>query len=174
MVASKILAQAYFKEGHYVQAFPAFGMERRGAAIAAYIRVDSVPARARGEIVNPDICVVLDPKILDMVDVTAGLAPGATIVLNYAEGQAPESLQGHYALALIDANQIAVNNGLGSPLAPIINTVVLGAYLKAAKQLPLQPETLFQAIEEGVPAKKQENAAAARDAYKRVRLMEAS
>ena len=172
VVASKILAKAYFKEGLYVQAFPAFGMERRGAAVAAYVRVDSSPALARGEIVNPDVCVVLDPKLLEMVDVTTGLAPGAPIVLNYAEGQVPRNLAERYTLALIDANQIAVDHHLGSRLAPIINTVVLGAYLKVAPEPRLSPETLFQAIEEGVPAKKQENAAAAREAYERVRVLE--
>ena len=92
----------------------------------AYVRVDSSPALARGEIVNPDVCVVLDPKLLEMVDVTTGLAPGAPIVLNYAEGQVPQDLAERYTLALIDANQIAVDHHLGSRLAPIINTVVLG------------------------------------------------
>lgn len=174
VVASKILAKAYFMEGLFVQAFPAFGMERRGAAVAAYVRVDSSPALARGEIVNPDVCVVLDPKLLEMVDVTAGLAPGVPIVLNYADGQVPQDLAGRFTLALIDANQIAVNHRLGSRLAPIINTVVLGAYLKVVQEPPLKPETLFQAIEQGVPAKKQENAAAAREAYERVRVLEKS
>lgn len=174
VVASKILAKAYFMEGQYVQAFPAFGMERRGAAVAAYVRVDSSPALARGEIVNPDVCVVLDPKLLEMVDVTAGLAPGAPIVLNYHEGEVPQDLAGRYTLALIDANQIATDHRLGSRLAPIINTVMLGAYLKVTPQPPLRPEILFQAIEEGVPVKKQENAAAAREAYQRVRVLEMS
>ena len=174
VVASKILAKAYFKQGLYVQAFPAFGMERRGAAVAAYVRVDSSPALARGEIVNPDVCVVLDPKLLEMVDVTAGLAPGAPIVLNYAEGQVPRDLFGRFTLALIDANQIAVEHRLGSRLAPIINTVVLGAYLRAVDEPPLRADTLFQTIEEGVPAKKQENAAAAREAYERVRIVRKS
>ena len=33
VIASKILANAYFKQGLYVQAFPSFGMERKGALV---------------------------------------------------------------------------------------------------------------------------------------------
>ena len=40
VVASKILANAYFKQGLYVQAFPSFGMERKGAAVSAFVRLD--------------------------------------------------------------------------------------------------------------------------------------
>ena len=40
VLASKILAQAFYRQGFSVQAFPAFGMERRGAPVSAYVRVD--------------------------------------------------------------------------------------------------------------------------------------
>ncbi len=40
VIASKILAYAYFLEGKYSQAFPTFGAERRGAPVAAFVRVD--------------------------------------------------------------------------------------------------------------------------------------
>ncbi len=75
MVASKILAKAYFRQGLFVQAFPAFGMERRGAPVAAYVRVDTAPILARGEITHPDVCVVLDPKLLELIDVAKGRRP---------------------------------------------------------------------------------------------------
>jgi pyruvate ferredoxin oxidoreductase gamma subunit len=172
VVASKILAKAYFAEGLYVQAFPAFGMERRGAAVAAYVRVDTKPALARGDITEPDVCLVLDPALLEMVDVTAGLKDGAIIILNYPEkAEAPE-LGGNFTVALIDANQIALSQKLGSALAPIVNTVVLGAYAKVVSEPHLEPEHLFEAIEQGVPSKKEENVAAAREAYARVKILE--
>ncbi|RPI73961.1 MAG: pyruvate ferredoxin oxidoreductase, partial [Desulfobacteraceae bacterium] len=40
VVGSEILAQAFFIEGKYVQAFPAFGVERRGAPVMAFCRID--------------------------------------------------------------------------------------------------------------------------------------
>ena len=60
VVASKILANAYFKQGLYVQAFPSFGMERKGAAVSAFVRLDTIPIVERGEIKHPSSVIVLD------------------------------------------------------------------------------------------------------------------
>ena len=40
VVASEILARACFEEGLYPQSFSIFGGERRGATVAAFVRVD--------------------------------------------------------------------------------------------------------------------------------------
>ena len=40
VTAANILAVAAFKEGKDVQAFPIFGVERRGAPVAAFMRMD--------------------------------------------------------------------------------------------------------------------------------------
>jgi len=47
VIASEVLASAFFKEGKFVQAFPAFGVERRGAPVTAFTRVDEQPIRIR-------------------------------------------------------------------------------------------------------------------------------
>ena len=171
MVASKILAKAYFFEGLYVQAFPAFGMERRGAPVAAYVRVDEKPALARGEIVSPDVSVVLDSKLLELVDVTKGLSRDAVLILNLPGRDAVPEFHGVALLAVVDAAKIALAHGLGSPLAPIVNTVILGAYVKAVQNPPLSMDNLTRAIEESIPVKKEENSAAAWEAYDQVRIM---
>ena len=43
VIGSKVLATAIFSEGKYVQSFPAFGVERRGAPVTAFLRVDGTP-----------------------------------------------------------------------------------------------------------------------------------
>ena len=43
VIGSKVLAMAIFSEGRYVQSFPAFGVERRGAPVTAFLRVDNNP-----------------------------------------------------------------------------------------------------------------------------------
>ena len=53
VIASKVLAAAAFKEGKYVQSFPAFGVERRGAPLMAFTRVDDQPVRIRCQIYEP-------------------------------------------------------------------------------------------------------------------------
>ena len=163
VVASKILANAYFSRDFYVQAFPSFGMERKGAAVAAFVRRDRAPIIARGEITAPDTVVVLDPTLLQMIDVTHGLTPGGLVLLNWSGPVDPAPLEGDFRLAAVNAARIALDFGLGSRLSPIVNTVILGALAMADPDLEL--DALLAAIRNGVPVKPEENAAAARAAF---------
>jgi 2-oxoacid:acceptor oxidoreductase gamma subunit (pyruvate/2-ketoisovalerate family) len=172
VIASKILAKAYFRQGLFVQAFPAFGMERRGAPVAAYVRVDTAPILARGEIERPDVCVVLDPKLLELIDVAEGLTPAALIILNCPDQTSAPKFEGVGGVVLVNATEIALKTGLGSRLAPIVNTVILGAYVRVVRQFQLEMENLLQAIEEVVPSKQKENALAARLAFEQVTVLE--
>src|SRR5512134_2923121 len=88
VVASKLLAVALFHEENQVQSFPAFGVERRGAPVTAFMRVDRDPIRLRCEVTAPDDVIVLDPTLVEAVDVTAGLKPGGTILINTAKSPA--------------------------------------------------------------------------------------
>lgn len=159
VVASKILAKAYFSEGFHVQAFPSFGMERKGAAVAAFVRMNSAHIVERGEIRNPSVVFVLDPTLLGMVDVTRGMEPGGLILLNYPDSSGQSPVKGPFRVASVDANRIAVQFGLGSRMSPIVNTIILGAYARIADNLRI--ENLVEAIKLGVPVKPEKNAAAA-------------
>ena len=69
-------------------------------------------------------------------------------------------------MATVDANRIAVERGLGSKTAPIINTAILGALSKVANVVTL--ESIRKAILEGAPFKKEDNALAAKAASEAV------
>jgi 2-oxoacid:acceptor oxidoreductase gamma subunit (pyruvate/2-ketoisovalerate family) len=166
VVASKILAHAYFKQGLYVQAFPSFGMERKGAAVSAFVRLDSVPIVERGDIKNPAAVIVLDSSLLRKVDVTQGAKPDALILLNCRENENQNPINGSFRVAGVDAVKIALQHGLGSKTAPIINTVILGAYARVSGDLALA--NLLEAIEKGVPVNQKQNMAAAEAAYQAV------
>ena len=166
VVASKILAHAYFKQGLYVQAFPSFGMERKGAAVSAFVRLDSVPIVERGEIKNPSAVIVLDSSLLRKVDVAQGAKPGALILLNCKENESLNLINGSFRVAGVDAVRIALQHGLGSKMAPVINTVILGAYARISGDLTLS--NLLEAIEKGVPVHPKQNMAAAEAAYRAV------
>ncbi|RJR36570.1 MAG: pyruvate ferredoxin oxidoreductase [Desulfobacteraceae bacterium] len=166
VVASKILANAYFKQGFYVQAFPSFGMERKGAAVSAFVRLDSIPIVERGEIKHPTSVIVLDSSLLNKVDITQGAQPGALILLNCKHQESPFKTEGPFRVAGVDAVRIALEHGLGSRMAPIINTVILGAYARLSGDLSLA--NLLEAIEKGTPANPQKNMAAAEAAYQAV------
>jgi 2-oxoacid:acceptor oxidoreductase gamma subunit (pyruvate/2-ketoisovalerate family) len=166
VIASKILANAYFKQGSYVQAFPSFGMERKGAAVSAFVRVDSLPIVERGEIKSPTAVIVMDSSLLQKVDVTQGARPGALVLLNCRGPECPMGGEGPFRVAGVDAVAIALDFGLGSRMAPIINTVILGAYAKVSGDLRLP--VLLEAIEKGIPTNPKQNMAAAEAAYQAV------
>jgi len=131
VVLSKLVARLYFDLGKHVKEFPKFGVERRGAPVEGYVRVDDKPIDLACQIYHPDMVVVMAESILDQVDVTEGMADGALIVVN--SGRPPQALSGRLAgfrVATVDASAIAVRHGLGTPLAPIANTALFGAFAR--------------------------------------------
>lgn len=166
VVASEILATAFFKEGQFVQAFPAFGVERRGAPIMAFLRSDTQPIRRRCQIYTPDIVVVLDPTLIGAVDVTAGLKTHGLILVNTERPPEDFSQWSDYTVATVPASAIAVEHRLGTRTNPIVNTAILGAFARATGLVRL--ESLLDAIAEKIPAQAERNQAAAQAAYERV------
>jgi len=168
VIASKIMAVAFFIEGYEVQSFPAFGVERRGAPVCAFTRIDREPIRLRSEIYEPDHVIVLDPTLIGAVDVTAGMKQNGWILIN--SHQPPEvfnDLKG-FRTATVDATSIAIRNGLGSRTSPIINTAILGAFSKVTGLVGIDSVAL--AIREELSGKKDENAKAAREAFNEVKF----
>jgi 2-oxoacid:acceptor oxidoreductase gamma subunit (pyruvate/2-ketoisovalerate family) len=163
VIASKILASALFKEGKYAQAFPAFGAERRGAPVMAFTRFDQKTITRRSMVYEPDHVIVLDEPILDLVDVTAGLKEGGWILINTPKPPSAFPKFSKFRVSTVDANRIAQENGLGSTTAPVVNTVVLGAFSKATELVGLK--AVLEGIKEYVPAKTEANMAAAKAAY---------
>ena len=163
VIASKVLAAALFAEGKDVQSFPAFGVERRGAPVTAFLRFDDEPILLRCEITSPDDLIVLDPTLVEAVDVTTGLKEGGSILIN--SDRAPDGysgLAGRYRVATVDAAEIARRHGLGSKTQPIVNTAILGAFATASGMVSL--DAVCAAIADEVPIKTAENVAAAREA----------
>ncbi len=166
VIASEILAEGFFREGKFVQAFPAFGVERRGAPVVAFTRVSDGEIRERCEIYEPDHLIVLDPVLIETVNITAGLKEGGWIIVNTNRKMDKNELKGEYRLATVDANAIAIKYGLGSRATPIVNTAILGAFAAATELVGL--EAVLEAIKEFVPLKKENNAKAAEEAFKSV------
>jgi 2-oxoacid:acceptor oxidoreductase gamma subunit (pyruvate/2-ketoisovalerate family) len=168
VIASHLLAVALFREGKQVQAFPAFGVERRGAPVTAFLRLSDEPILLRCEIREPDDLVVLDPTLITATDLTAGLKPGGGILINSASP--PEryaDLHRLFKVATVDASAIAARHSLGSRTQPIVNTAILGAF--AAWSALVELESICEAIRETVSKRPDVNIAAAREAALAVR-----
>ncbi len=167
VIASKVLAVALFREGRWVQSFPAFGVERRGAPVTAFLRVSDAPIRLRCEITAPDGLIILDPTLVDAIDVTAGLKPGGEILINTDRPPSSyPSLVERFRVATVDASAIATAHGIGSRSQPIVNTAILGAFAAWSGLVSL--DSVCAAIDEEVPTRTEDNRAAAREAAEAV------
>ena len=169
MVAAKILAVAAARENLHVQAFPEFGVERRGAPVCAYVRIARTQIHERGRIQHPQHLMVLDSSLVQMIDLTADAEPGGWIVVN--SRHPPEAYQARFdgfRVATVDANSIAIAHRLGSRVAPFVNSAMLGAFTRAVPFVAL--DTLLETIRENSPMKPDENVAAAVMAHHAVAL----
>jgi 2-oxoacid:acceptor oxidoreductase gamma subunit (pyruvate/2-ketoisovalerate family) len=163
VVASKVLADALAKEGNFVQAYPEFGVERRGAPVIAFIRIDDKPIYDKSRIYEPNHVIVVDPTLVEAIDVTEGLKDGGIIIINSEKDPASFKFPAKFKVATINATGIAVKHKLGSLAAPIVNTAIVGGVVKILDLTKLEP--LLIAIKEGVPIRQEDNMAAAKEAY---------
>jgi len=159
VVASVILAKAFFAVGYYVQSFPHFGVERRGAPVEAYLRLDKKKILIRSSVYNPDAVIIQDCKLLEAADVTRGLKPGGWILIN--SPVRPENLElfNGYKLAQVDATGIAMDINLGTRTHPMVNTAMVGAFSGIMEILPLNAVT--EVIQKEISAKPEQNVKAA-------------
>jgi pyruvate ferredoxin oxidoreductase gamma subunit/2-oxoisovalerate ferredoxin oxidoreductase gamma subunit len=169
VVASKAIAEAAFLTGHYVQSYPDYGVERRGAPVVAFARIaepgDEIVVRQ--DIREPDHILVLDPTLLESGAPLRGLRAGGWIVVNSPEVPGSLALPAEYRVATVDASGIAVRRGLGSTSQPVVNTAILGAFARATGVVGL--DEVLEAIEHLVPSRADQNRAAAVEAYESVR-----
>ena len=140
VTAAEVLGEAAIEEGKYALAFPEYGAERRGAPVLAFARIDDKPILEREPILNPDIVVVFDPSLPPSIYMK-GLKPSGLLVMNtvrspekLAEYIREHGLEPPRCIATVNATEIATKH-LG---APIVNTSMLGALVKASKVVSLE------------------------------------
>ncbi len=169
VVFSKLLSILMAECGKYVQSFPKFGVERRGAPVEAYNRYSDQPIQIRSQIYTPDYCVVLEPSLLQSIDVTSGCKPTTVLLINTSLSLDELSHKYHaFRVSRINAVSIAVKHGLGTSTSPIVNTTVLGAFCRLL-DIPFEKLSLILR-ESNEISKKEENIAAAKLAYETVEI----
>ena len=126
VTAARLLALAAFRDGKYATACPFYGAERRGAAVVSYVRIDDHPIRVYSQIRTPDLVVILDTSVMEVVDVFHGLKPDGTVLFNARNAG---EVAGHTTYA-VDLTGIALSLNLVIAGSPILNTPVIGALAK--------------------------------------------
>lgn len=158
-----LIAEAAFEEGKWAQAFPAFGVERRGAPVEAFARIDDDRITDRSQVDQPDAVLVQDPSLLEFVPVLDGLPPAGTLVVNTGSDPADLPLATDAAVVTVDATSIALEH-LGEP---IMNTALLGAFARATGLL--EEESVAAVIRAEFPGERgEQNVRASTQAYREV------
>ena len=136
--ASMLLGEAALEAGKHIQAFPEYGPERTGAPVKAFNRISDSEIRKHSGVVSPGVVVVIDPTLVDAVDVMEGLEENGSIIINtekspeeMAEKLNPGSGQKVYT---VNATKIALDT-LGRS---ITNMPMLGALIKITEVVDLE------------------------------------
>ncbi|MFA5413557.1 MAG: pyruvate ferredoxin oxidoreductase subunit gamma [Patescibacteria group bacterium] len=125
VTAAELLAEAAHLDGKFSQAFPSFGIERRGAPVEAYARISDKPITLHSKIYQPDYLIIQDPTLINLTEVRQGVTAKTFIIINTEKSPADfKKIFGKNNIQTIPATQIALAI-LGKP---IINTILLGAF----------------------------------------------
>lgn len=149
VTAAELIAIAAYKDGKQAQAFPSFGVERTGAPIQAFARIDEKFIRTREQVTDPDILIILDPTLIDL-NPTTDCSESVIVIVNtskqkqdikltYGADKKPVPAGNIYP---VDATKIAMDI-FGKNLS---NTTILGALAKLDGLLSI--EALKEAIKD--------------------------
>jgi pyruvate ferredoxin oxidoreductase gamma subunit len=162
VVASQILAQTLARAGFWVQSFPEFTAERRGAPISAFLRWDDGGRiRRRYKVRACDVLAVVSPSP-PSIELLQRVRPGGLVVAN-REARLP--VAGDFTIVHVPATRIAQAAGtLSAEGRPMGNAAVVGACVRL-----VAPDSL-PALQEAVAARLgASNAAAATAGFERCR-----
>ena len=154
VTAVQILAQAAFLEGYYAQAFPKFGIERRGASVSAYVRLHDRPIQIRSNVQKPDFAIVGDMMAVSPSALFRGMKPAGTIIVNTSKS--PGQLQSYgdregrkdTRIFAVDATGISLR-AYGETSIPITSVAMIGAFCAVFKEIQLR--SVYAALEQFFP-----------------------
>jgi len=143
--AALLFGDAAIETGKFIQAFPEYGPERMGAPVYAFNRISDEPIRQHCGIKNPQIVVVLDPTLMETVDVTEGLPEDGIVVVNSQKDakEIKEELKlTSQTVYVVDASKISID----ILKRDLPNTPMLGALIKVSGLLDFEP--MLESVEQ--------------------------
>jgi pyruvate ferredoxin oxidoreductase gamma subunit len=162
VTSSQVLAIAAFKDGKYSQAFPNFGVERTGAPVRSYSRIDEKQITLREQVKEADYCIILDPTLVK------NLTENITKLIIVNSNKKPEELgiKTKAKVKCIDITKVALEK-IGKPF---VNIPALGAFAAITGEVTLK--ALEEAIQQQMGSKGaivEKNLAAIREVYEQAK-----
>jgi pyruvate ferredoxin oxidoreductase gamma subunit len=134
--AALLFGEAALATGKYIQAFPEYGPERMGAPVQAFNRISEAQISIHSGITAPNFVVILDPTLMETVNVVEGLTADGKVIVNTSFSAADIAKKLNIKpsqVFVINASQIAQDTiGMNIP-----NTPMLGALVKVIGTMEL-------------------------------------
>ncbi|MFA5125708.1 MAG: 2-oxoacid:acceptor oxidoreductase family protein [archaeon] len=143
VTSAQVLAIAAFKDGKHSQAFPNFGVERMGAPVKSYCRIDEKVINLREQVYEADYAIILDSTLLKNLDQEIK----EMIIINSNKKSCEVSLNTKAKIKCIDITSIALKT-IGKPF---VNIASLGAFAALTKEVSLKG--LEEAIQQQMGSK---------------------
>jgi pyruvate ferredoxin oxidoreductase gamma subunit len=130
--AAELVAKIVLEKGKFVQCFPDYGPERKGAPVRAFTRIADTEIRGCSSEANPNVIILIDPTLLALNGTLFDIKDGQIIVVNSPES--PQTLIKQFNIRAnvkfhsVDATKIALDTIKNN----ITNTAMLGALSKVS------------------------------------------
>lgn len=125
--AAEVIVHAAVMGEQYAACFPYFGFEKKGGPVSAFVRIDDSKIREKNQVYKPHCIMVVDPTIVQAVDVFRGAQENCVLVINTRDVDALEIPESIGTVAYVDAN--GLSEEMFGRVMP--NTIMLGAFAKA-------------------------------------------
>ena len=130
VTSTQVLAVAAFNDGKESQSFPNFGIERMGAPVKSYCRIDDKPILIHEQVYNADYAIILDPtlsrhfheKVSKLVIVNSNKTPEEMCLDTTAE------------VKCVDVTSVAMKI-IGKPF---VNIAALGAFSALTNEVTIK------------------------------------
>jgi pyruvate ferredoxin oxidoreductase gamma subunit len=128
--AAELVAYILLDKGKFIQSFPDYGPERKGAPVRAFTRISDKEIRGCSSEANPNIIVIIDPTLLALIGTLFTAKDGQTIIVNSPDKAKVLATQFNISpevkLYSVDATKIALDTIKNN----ITNSAMLGAVSK--------------------------------------------
>lgn len=143
VTSSQVIAIAAFLDGKYSQAFPNFGVERTGAPVRSYARIDDKKITLREQVYEANYAIVLDATLMN------GLKENITDLIIINSNKKPEEfkIETKAKIKCVDISKIALEK-IGKPF---VNIASLGAFSALTKEVSIN--SLENAIKQQMGSK---------------------
>lgn len=148
-----LLALAGDRVGRFVQAFPFFGAERRGAPVKSYLRMDEKPIYLRSQIYKPDFVVVMNLSLTEAA-LSEGTKEDTVFIFNATEAEDELLADIPFEAYRVDATSIALELGMEIEGMPLVNIPFLGAVANVTGLVSM--EAIAEVLRENYPPERAE------------------